>query len=28
VCENCGEFTTELREVNGKFVCENCRSDE
>jgi len=25
VCENCGEFTTELYEVNGKFVCENCR---
>ena len=25
VCENCGEFTTELHEANGKFVCENCR---
>jgi len=25
VCENCGEVTTELYEVNGMWVCENCR---
>ncbi|KUO42530.1 MAG: hypothetical protein APZ16_04360 [Candidatus Hadarchaeum yellowstonense] len=25
VCENCGEVTTDLYEVNGMWVCENCR---
>lgn len=25
VCEVCGEVTTSLREVNGTWVCENCR---
>jgi signal-transduction protein with cAMP-binding, CBS, and nucleotidyltransferase domain len=25
VCEACGELTTDLYEVNGKWVCENCR---
>ncbi|MGQ9788093.1 MAG: CBS domain-containing protein [Candidatus Hadarchaeaceae archaeon] len=25
VCENCGEVTTDLYEVNGTWVCENCR---
>ncbi|MEM3421116.1 MAG: CBS domain-containing protein [Candidatus Hadarchaeum sp.] len=25
VCENCGEVTPDLYEVNGMWVCENCR---
>jgi len=25
VCEACGEVTTSLYEVNGMWVCENCR---
>lgn len=25
ICEVCGEFTTALHEVNGMWVCENCR---
>ena len=25
VCEVCGEMTTSLYEVNGMWVCENCR---
>ncbi len=25
VCEVCGEVTTALHEVNGMWVCENCR---
>ncbi len=25
VCEVCGEVTTTLHEVNGMWVCENCR---
>lgn len=25
VCEICGEVTTDLYEVNGTWVCENCR---
>lgn len=25
VCEGCGEVTTDLYEVNGMWVCENCR---
>jgi CBS domain-containing protein len=25
VCEICGEVTTALYEVNGRWVCENCR---
>lgn len=25
VCEVCGEVTTSLHEVNGMWVCENCR---
>jgi CBS domain-containing protein len=25
VCEICGEVTTSLHEVNGMWVCENCR---
>lgn len=25
VCEACGEVTTSLYEVNGSWVCENCR---
>lgn len=25
VCEACGEVTTDLYEVNGSWVCENCR---
>jgi ribosomal protein L37AE/L43A len=25
VCEVCGEVTTSLYEVNGMWVCENCR---
>jgi len=25
VCEVCGEVTTNLYEVNGSWVCENCR---
>ncbi|MEM2874724.1 MAG: CBS domain-containing protein [Candidatus Hadarchaeales archaeon] len=25
VCENCGEVTTSLYEVNGMWVCEDCR---
>lgn len=25
VCEVCGEVTTSLHEVNGTWVCENCR---
>jgi len=25
VCEVCGEVTTALSEVNGMWVCENCR---
>ncbi|HDI12787.1 MAG: inosine-5-monophosphate dehydrogenase [Hadesarchaea archaeon] len=25
VCEACGEVTTNLYEVNGMWVCENCR---
>ena len=25
VCEVCGEVTTSLYEVNGSWVCENCR---
>ncbi len=25
VCEVCGEVTTDLYEVNGMWVCENCR---
>ncbi len=25
VCESCGEVTTELYEVNGTWVCGNCR---
>lgn len=25
VCEVCGEVTTDLFEVNGMWVCENCR---
>lgn len=25
VCEVCGEVKTSLREVNGMWVCENCR---
>lgn len=25
VCEVCGEFSTHLFEVNGKWVCENCK---
>jgi CBS domain-containing protein len=25
VCEVCGQFTTHLYEVNGKWVCESCK---
>jgi len=25
VCEVCGEFTTHLYEVNGRWVCESCK---
>jgi len=25
VCEVCGEVTASLHEVNGMWVCENCR---
>ncbi len=25
VCEVCGQFTNDLYEVNGKWVCESCR---
>jgi len=25
VCESCGEVTADLYEVNGTWVCENCR---
>jgi CBS domain-containing protein len=25
VCESCGEITTALYEVNGMWVCDNCR---
>jgi CBS domain-containing protein len=25
VCESCGEITTALYEVNGTWVCDNCR---
>jgi len=27
VCESCGEVTTALYEVNGMWVCEDCRDD-
>lgn len=27
ICESCGNYSTELKYVNGKWLCESCRED-
>ncbi len=28
ICERCGAYSTNLREVEGMYICEDCRADE
>ncbi len=27
VCDNCGRWSSEMQEIDGTFLCEECRSD-